>query len=178
MNNAAILTIKSVAAEADAYVVRGIASTPTPDLVFDIVEPLGCEAVFPLPLLVEHDRTRPVGQVMHATATPAGVEFEAHIPKVPEAGIVRERTLEVVHSIMHGLLRAVSIGFSALESEPLPSGGKRFKRWRWHELSVTAMPCNPGAVLAGIKSLEARHEPLPVRQVGRHSVPLLQRQCD
>ncbi|AVO48533.1 peptidase U35 [Melaminivora suipulveris] len=177
MKTAANLTIKSVQAEAGHYVVQGLATTRDRDMALDIVEPLGAEVTLPLPLLLEHDRARPVGQVVQAQAAANGISFTAHIPKVQEAGIVRERIMEVVHSLMHGLLRGTSIGFQPLEDEPLPGGGRRFRRWRWLELSIVSVPCNPFAAVASVKSLEHGH-PASRTAPARHSVPLLQRQGD
>lgn len=178
MKSEATLTIKSVQAEAGHYTVSGIATTRDRDMALDIVEPLGAEVTLPLPLLLEHDRTQPVGQVVQAQTTPDGIAFVARIPKVEEAGRVRDRIMETVHSLMHGLLRGTSIGFAPMESEPLPGGGRRFKRWRWFELSLCTVPCNPAAMVASIKSLEhGQTAPRPA-PTARRSVPLLVRQSD
>ncbi len=56
-----ILTVKAV--EEDQRIIRGTATTPTPDRVGDIVEPLGVQFRNPLPLLHQHDSDRPVGTV-------------------------------------------------------------------------------------------------------------------
>lgn len=148
------IEVKSVTPEANHYIVTGTASTPDIDLAGDIVEPTGVEYSLPLPLLTEHDRGQPVGQVVDVKVSPAGINFTAHLPKVPEAGIVRDRIIEAVHNLKHRLIRGVSIGFSGLDYEPLRTGGKRFKRWRWLELSLVTVPCNPAAAVATVKALE------------------------
>ncbi len=177
MKSATTLTIKSVQSEAGHYVVTGLASTPHMDLVGDIVEPAGVEMTLPLPLLLEHDRAQPVGQVVAARATPEGIAFTANIPKVEPAGRVRDRILEAVYGLAHGLLRGTSIGFTPIQAEPLPGGGRRYKRWRWFELSLVTLPCNPAAVVTSIKALESGQAARNARPAA-HSVPLLQRLRD
>ena len=65
-----VLTIKSV--QADQRVITGIATTPTPDRMGDILEPLGVTYTNPLPLLFHHDPTQPVGTVIFDPPTATG----------------------------------------------------------------------------------------------------------
>ena len=55
----ALLTVK--AHDQARRTITGLASTPTPDRGGDIIEPLGATFATPLPLLLHHDRQRPVG---------------------------------------------------------------------------------------------------------------------
>jgi HK97 family phage major capsid protein/HK97 family phage prohead protease len=50
------------------------------------------------------------------------------------------------------ILKAVSIGFSAQEYEPIKGGGYRFTKWSLHEASLVSVPAHPQA-LAVAKSL-------------------------
>lgn len=50
------------------------------------------------------------------------------------------------------ILKAVSIGFSAQEYEPIKGGGYRFTKWALHEVSLVSVPAHPQA-LAVAKSL-------------------------
>lgn len=50
------------------------------------------------------------------------------------------------------ILKAVSIGFSAQEYEPIKGGGYRFTKWALHEASLVSVPAHPQA-LAVAKSL-------------------------
>jgi hypothetical protein len=61
MNRAyAVLEVKSV--DEDKRIITGIATTPTPDRMGDIVEPLGVKFKNPLPLLWQHrSGDKPVG---------------------------------------------------------------------------------------------------------------------
>jgi HK97 family phage prohead protease len=51
-----------------------------------------------------------------------------------------------------GILRAVSVGFKSLQSEPRPGGGVRYTRQELLEASLVSVPAHPGA-LAIAKSL-------------------------
>ena len=66
--------------------ITGLASTPTPDRRGDILEPLGATFRNPLPLLLHHDRERPVG-LSTLTATAPGIAFEATLPEIAEPGV-------------------------------------------------------------------------------------------
>jgi hypothetical protein len=55
MLNWAYSTIAIKAMDDDERVIRGIASTPTPDRMDDIVDPKGAEFKLPIPLLRGHD---------------------------------------------------------------------------------------------------------------------------
>lgn len=155
-----VLTEKSFD-EGDA-VVRGIATTPTPDRVSDIVVPTG--AVFrtrDIKLHLYHNTTMPVGQVTFGKPTNKGIAFEARIPEVTEEGVVRDRVNEARHSLKYNLLSAVSIGFRALDGgvEFLEDGGLKFTSWEMIELSLTSVPANPEAIIQTVKSLNGA--PLP-----------------
>ena len=109
----AVLHIKAL--DAETRTIRGTASTPEPDRMGDVVEPLGITFKNPLPLLLYHNTQKPVGQVKFFPPTAAGLDFEATLPTVDEAGTVRDRIEEAWTSIKTGLLAGVSIGFRAIE---------------------------------------------------------------
>ena len=139
------LTVKAL--DDDKRIITGIASTPTPDRMGDIVEPMGAKFRLPLPLLWQHNHQAPVGRVIEARATAAGVTFKAEIARVEEHGPLRDRVETAWGEIKAGLVGAVSIGFNALSSEALRNGGRRFKEWEFLELSLTAIPANHEAVI-------------------------------
>jgi hypothetical protein len=56
-----ILHVKSV--DGDKRIITGMATTPTPDRMGDVVEPLGVQFKNPLPLLLYHNSQKPVGTV-------------------------------------------------------------------------------------------------------------------
>lgn len=151
-----LLTEKSF--DQDDAVIRGYATTPTPDRVRDIVVPGG--VVFrtsDIKLHLYHDHRLPVGQVRFGKPTTKGLPFEATLPDVTEDGVIRDRVNEARHSIKYNLISAVSIGFRPLEGgvEVMDNGGLKFTRWEMVELSLTSVPANPEAVFVAAKSMRA-----------------------
>ncbi len=155
MNRAySILNIKAV--DDEKRIITGIASTPTPDRMDDIVDPMGAKFKTPMPLLLYHDSTLPVGSVHFAKATKDGIAFEASLPNVTETGVVQDRVNEAWHALKYKLIGGVSIGFRALENgvKMLKSGGVQFTSWEWLELSLVTVPANQEATILSIKSID------------------------
>lgn len=145
------ISIKSI--DEDKREIHGMASTPALDRVKDIVEPLGLTFDAGTPLMLNHDHSQPVGTVTFGTPTVKGLPFTASIAKVEDPGVVKNRTDEAWHSVKAGLIKGVSIGFIPSEYEPIEKGGVRFTKAHVHELSLTAIPCNPEAMITAFKSL-------------------------
>jgi HK97 family phage major capsid protein/HK97 family phage prohead protease len=144
----ATLEIKSV--DDAAGTITGIASTPSTDRMGDIVEPKGAEFKLPIPLLWQHKSDQPIGTVLQAKVTNAGINIVAKI----ERGVLPEidRAWALIKA---GLVRGLSIGFKPLEYSQLDDGGVRFTRWSWLELSAVTIPANQDATIQTIKSLDA-----------------------
>ena len=154
MNRAySLLTVKAV--EEDKRIIRGVATTPTVDRVGDIVEPLGVTFKNPLPLLWQHMHDKPIGTVVFDAPTAEGITFTAELPVIEEAGALRDRIEEAWQSIKANLVRAVSIGFRALEYAWMDEGGIRFIKTEVYELSAVTIPAQPDAVITSLKSLDA-----------------------
>ena len=83
------LTVKSV--DDAERVIEGIATTPKPDRVGDIIDPMGAEFELPLPLLWQHDRTQPIGHVVGATVAPDGIQIKAKLASIDEPGPLKTR---------------------------------------------------------------------------------------
>lgn len=149
-----ILTVKAVREE--SRVIRGIATTPEPDRVGDVVEPLGASFRNPLPLLHQHDAHAPVGTVSLARPTADGIEFEAHLPRITEPGPLKDRVDTAWGEIKAGLVRAVSIGFKPLADgiERIKGGGLRFTKTEILELSLVTVAANHAATITEIRSLD------------------------
>lgn len=149
-----ILTVKAV--DEDKRVIRGVATTPGVDRVGDIVEPLGVTFKNPLPFLWQHMHDKPIGTVKFDTPTADGINFEAELPTIAEEGPLRDRIEEAWQSIKSGLVRAVSIGFRAVEYAWMDDGGIRFIKTEVYELSAVTIPANAQALITGTsKSLDA-----------------------
>lgn len=65
---------------------------------------------------------------------------------------ISERLDEIRAAVEAGVLRAVSVGFHAIDAEPMGKGGVRFKSAELVECSLVSIPANPNA-LALAKSL-------------------------
>jgi HK97 family phage major capsid protein len=152
-----LLTVKAVDTERRTF--AGMATTPTPDRVGDIVDPLGARFKNPLPLLLFHDTHLPVGTVTFGKATDEGIPFEASIPDVVEPGTLKDRVDEAWHSVKYRIMRAVSIGFRAFDDgiEMLKGGGLRFTDYEVLELSLVPVPANAEATITSVKSIDAEH---------------------
>jgi HK97 family phage prohead protease len=152
----AVLSIKSL--DDEQRTIRGIASTPTPDRHGDVLEPLGATFTNPIPLLLHHDKERPVGRAT-LTATRDGIAFEATIADIKESGAVRDRLNEAWQSVKAGLITGVSIGFRPLKDgiELLKSGGLHLLRTEICELSLVTVPANVATTIHSIKSYDAPH---------------------
>lgn len=163
-----VFTIK--AADEESRVLSGIATTPTPDRMGDIVEPKGANFTLPIPLLWQHDASKPIGHVLDAKVTDSGIEVRAQIAKVDEPGVLKDRLDEAWQSLKSGLVRGFSIGFKAIEAARIKdTWSEHFLKWDWLELSCVTIPANAEASITSIKSADLRvlraasgAQPLPV----------------
>lgn len=154
MNRAyCVLEVKSV--DDEKRIIRGIATTPEPDRVGDIVEPLGVKFKNPMPMLWQHQSSRPVGTVKFDKPTKDGIAFEAQLANPTESANLIASVTEAWESVKLGLVRAVSIGFRAIEYAFMDDGGVRFVESEVLELSLVTIPANAGATIQSIKSFDA-----------------------
>src|SRR5690606_25959945 len=150
------LHVKDFREDSDFVYIKGIASTPTPDRMDDVVNPMGARFTTPMPLLMQHKHDEPVGEVTFAKPTKTGIPFEARLHIIKEAGKLKDRIDEAIHSLKYKLISFVSIGFSPVHSatKRLSTGGYQFDEWDWLELSICTIPANPEAIITSVKSLE------------------------
>lgn len=120
-----------------------VASDPTLDRTKDTMSPAGCvldnyreNNV----VLASHDPTQPIG---NANVVIRNNRVEALIDFAP-AG-VSAKADEYCGLAKAGVLRAVSVGFDPIESQPNKSGGFDYLKWELMELSLVAVPANPAA---------------------------------
>ena len=141
----------------DQRIITGIATTPEPDRRGDIIDPLGATYAAEIPLLLHHDKERPVGVARLGTATAAGIPFTATLPTaIHGSSALRDRIEEAWASIKAGLLKGVSIGYRAVPAwmKPLASGGFLFVKSEIIELSLVTVGANPAAGITGIKAID------------------------
>lgn len=153
MNRAySVLDIKSL--NDGERTIEGIATTPGTDRMGDVVEPLGAEFAKELPLLWQHDHSAPVGHVRFGKPTSKGIPFTASIVNVEEEGELKARVDLAWQSVKALLVRAVSIGFRALEYSLMEGGGIRFLKTEILELSLVTVPANADCTITTIKSID------------------------
>ena len=154
MLNRAYSFIEIKSFEDDARILRGVATTPTPDRLQDIVRPLGAKFELPIPFLWQHRHDEPLGHVIEAQAKKDGIPFVAQLVKTDEPGTLKDRLDEAWQSLKLKLVRAVSIGFNPLKWSFMASGGIDYEEWDWLELSGVTIPAQPEAVITAVKQFD------------------------
>lgn len=140
-------------------ILTGVASTPTPDRVGDIVLPAGIQYMLPYPLLWQHDPAQPIGTVNKMTVTDKGVEVEATIAPAGTAAYIDE----AYNLIKAGLVPGLSIGFRPIDAEyNQATGGFLIKTCELFELSCVTIPANADAAVQTIKSHDKSRVGVPV----------------
>jgi HK97 family phage prohead protease len=157
MNRAfGILEFRAV--DEDQRIIEGVASTDLVDDFDTVLLPQGARFDLPLPLLWQHERESPVGQVLSADVTKTRIKVRAQIAKIPEAGPMKDTVDRAWQAIKHGLVRGLSVGFL-----PVTGGikGNTFTEWRWKELSIVTLPANSQATISLVRSIAASGDPQP-----------------
>lgn len=150
----AFSTLEIKGMDDDTGTITGIASTPSPDRMDDIVVPTGAKYKLPIPLLWQHNHGDPIGEVTEAKVTDKGIEVVAKMALGVTDEIDRYWKL-----IKAGLVRGLSIGFRGLDAEQIEgSWGVRFKSWEWLELSAVTIPANAEASISTVKEYAAKPE--------------------
>ncbi|AIP62308.2 phage capsid protein [Burkholderia thailandensis] len=140
-------------------VLKGIASTPTPDRVGDTVVPEGIQFKTPFPLLWQHDPGKPIGTVNKMTITAAGAEVEATIAPPGTAAYIDE----AYNLIKAGLVPGLSIGFRPIDADyDKATGGFLIKSCELFELSAVTIPANADAAVQSIKAHDKSRVGAPV----------------
>lgn len=145
-----LLTVKEV--DEDRREIRGTATTPEPDRAGDIVEPLGAKFAPEIPLLWQHSHWSPVGTAKLLKPTKAGIDFVATLPKIAEAGELKDRVDMAWQSVKASLVKGVSIGFRPIAHDYMSEGGVRFREYEIFELSLVTIPANASATIQSIKA--------------------------
>ena len=176
MKNKAFSSLVIKAIDEDARIIRGIASTPTPDRMDDIVVPEGAKFTLPIPFLWQHNHDAPIGSVINAKLTKKGIEVEIELVK-PTEGMPSQlvaRLEEAWHSIKSKLVRGLSVGFSPLKYEHIDNGGVQFNEWDFYELSAVTIPANAEATITNIKrfAVSGTETETPKPALGLKSVTL------
>lgn len=152
-------TIELKAMDDEKREFTGIATTPTPDRMGDIVESQGAQYTLPIPLLWQHDSEQPIGLVTQASVTKSGIAIRGKVLRATESRTLADRLDEAWESIKIGLVRGLSIGFQPLEETRInDTYSFRYLKWSWLELSAVTIPANADASIMNIKSMAQRDQ--------------------
>lgn len=146
-----IFEIKSI--DTEKREISGIATTPTPDRVRDVMDMAGAKFAPVIPLLLRHNHAEPIGEARLHQPTKDGIRFTAKLAKIDEPGNLKDRIDGAWQEIKSGLAKGVSIGFRSSAQDYMSDGGVRYKDYEIIELSVVTVPANSEATIQAIKSL-------------------------
>ena len=133
---------------------RGTATSITPTRHGHTVIPRGAEFTLPLSLLWQHDKTEPLGQVREATVSDSEIAVAAFMPRPKDSEILVQRFAEARESVMLGLVRGFSIGFSAKPGTveiDQTNFTFTFRQWLWYDLSLVTIPEHEKATIHSVQ---------------------------
>jgi HK97 family phage prohead protease/HK97 family phage major capsid protein len=147
-----------------------VLSDATVDRYGDIVEPAGWQ--------LDTFRSNPIALFNHQPNLPIGkwknvrVQDDRLVAELePAEKGTSHRVDEILRLIEQDILRATSVGFRAIESEPIndkqPRAGIRYKSQELLETSIVSVPANPAA-LAVAKSLQISSDTMEI-VFGKHA---------
>jgi HK97 family phage prohead protease len=149
MQHRAYSVLKVRAVNDDAGTIEGIATTPTPDRMGDVVKPEGAEFKLPLPLLWQHDSHQPIGKWTSITEDARGLRVEGKLVLEVRQGA------EALALLRAQALNGLSIGFRTLRSERGPNGGRIITEIELPEVSLVTMPAANKARVDSVKSVRS-----------------------
>ena len=148
------LQIKSVNDNAGTF--KGLASTWTLDRLNDVIVPGAFTKTLQewnarganVPLLWNHDQGEPIGAIVTATETAEGLEVEGQLAL--DVGNAKR-----AYSLAKTGALAMSIGYGIpAGGYEMKSGVRHIKQIELAEISLVAVPANPGAILREVKSVK------------------------
>jgi HK97 family phage prohead protease len=142
-------------ADDDARVIEGIATSTSTDGAGDVIESAGAVYKLPMPLLMQHDRREPVGQVTAAKVSANEITIRAEISR--DSGL--DYVERAWRQLKAGLVKGLSIGAQPLKAEPILDArgrmtGVRYTAWRWLELSAVTVPMNLDSTIEVVRSFD------------------------
>lgn len=147
-----------------------VLSDGTVDRYGDIVDPDGW--------VLSNFKKNPIALFGHSSGFPIGTWANLRVEKGKLIGRLQlaakgtsQRIDELIALVEQGILRAVSVGFRPMESDPIdpkqPWGAQRYKKQELLECSLCSVPANPAA-LALAKSLHLSTETMSLA-FGEHA---------
>lgn len=152
-------TLEVKAVNSEQRIIKGIATTVSPDRANDTIDINGAKFQLPMPLLRQHDHNEPIGTITSLVKKGNGLELTAQIAKVDEAGALKDRIDSAWGEIKSGLVRGLSIGFRVLAYDMNDSGGIAYTGIEIYEVSAVTVPANADCSITSIKSHALTHQP-------------------
>lgn len=151
----AVATWVTKSLDDEARTIEGIASSASPDLAGDVLVSRGAVFSLPLPLLMQHDRRQPIGEVTAAQVSDTEIAIRATV--VRDSGLAYVE--EAWKQLKAGLVKGLSIGAQPLKAVPIINAqkqmtGVKYTAWRWLELSAVTMPMNIDATLDVVRAFD------------------------
>lgn len=123
-----------------------VLSDATKDRMGDVIEPKGWD--------LSNFKKNPIALFNHDSKFPIGTWKNVRVEKNRLVGRLElakqgtsDRIDEIIRLVEQDILRAVSVGFSPIEAEPLKdNSGLLFKKQELLETSLVSVPANPSAV--------------------------------
>lgn len=147
--------LKTFAAPASNDPLEYVMSDERVDRIGDIIEQKGWQLQDfknnPIAFF-NHNSDFPIGNWTNVRVEGGQLKGRLNLPP-PES----ERQRELQGFVKAGVLRAVSVGFSAIEAEPIKGGGLRFKKQELLECSLVGVPAHAQALQVA-KSIGASEE--------------------
>jgi HK97 family phage prohead protease len=131
--------------------IRVVANSGKGDRVKDVLVARGCvlDNYLRNPIvLADHDPSQPIGNFAPSIAND---QLGGIVAFAPEG--LSQKADEYCALYKAGVMRAVSVGFKAIEYKPIEAGGYVYTKWELLELSCVAVPCDPDALVTarGVK---------------------------
>jgi HK97 family phage major capsid protein/HK97 family phage prohead protease len=143
------LEIKAEVSIDDAGTVTGIAwPFGSPDTYGDLIEPTAFRFAAKVPMMLEHDQGKIVGQWETMTVTDSGLEVKGSL-FVDSAAPARTTRQQLRRGAMSGL----SIGYRLHEYKARPEGGRVLTDLTITEISICRSPVHPSARVTEVKSI-------------------------
>ena len=151
----AVSTLIWKSVDDDDRVLEGIASSAAPDLAGDVLEPRGATFKLPMPLLLQHDKHKPIGEVLVARVSDSDITIRAKIAR--DSGL--DYVEDAWKQLKSGLVKGLSIGAQPLKAEPILNKdggmtGVHYTAWRWLELSAVTIPMNQKADISVVRAFD------------------------
>jgi hypothetical protein len=151
----AVSTLILRAVDDESRIIEGTASSARTDSMGDVLEPKGAVFKLPMPLLMQHDRKQPIGEVIEAKVSADEITIRAQVAKGSGLAYVEDAWKQIRSELVKGL----SIGAQPMKAEPILDAkgqwtGVRYTAWRWLELSAVTLPGNLDATIDVVRSFD------------------------